>query len=60
MLDASPSLSFMTTGLCPACHPEKSLSRQHAAPVILRDGSTTTLPPLSLTAALDGVSEAQI
>lgn len=36
------------------------MSRQHAAPVILRDGSTTTLTPLSLTAALDGVSEAQI
>ncbi|WP_210168567.1 hypothetical protein [Rhizobium sp. Leaf371] len=36
------------------------MSRQHAAPVILRDGSTTTLRPLSLTAVLDGVSEAQI
>lgn len=36
------------------------MSRQHATPVILRDGSTTILRQLSLAEALGGVSEAQL
>lgn len=36
------------------------MSRQHAAPVILKVGSTTTLSKLSLAATQDGVSEAQV
>ena len=36
------------------------MSRQHAAPVILREGATTTLSQLSLSATQSGVSEAQI
>lgn len=36
------------------------MSRQHAAPVILKDGTTTILGQLSLAATQGGVSEAQI
>lgn len=36
------------------------MSRQHAAPVILNEGSTTILRQLILTATQDGISEAQI
>lgn len=36
------------------------MSRKHAAPVILRDGSTVILSQLSLTATQGGVTEAQI
>jgi hypothetical protein len=36
------------------------LSRKHAAPVILKEGSTTVLDQFSLTATHGGVSEAQV
>lgn len=36
------------------------MSRKHAAPVVLKEGSTTVLSQLSLTATQGGVSEAQI
>lgn len=36
------------------------MSRQHAAPVVLQNGSTKTLSQLSLTAGQGGVSEASI